>query len=68
MDKDLVYKIALTQIPGIGSVLAKSLIGYCGGVNQVFEKSHSFLKKVRANRDRSSWGQVQCGVQALRRV
>ena len=45
MDKDLVYKIALTQIPGIGSVLAKSLIGYCGGVHQVFEKSHSFLKK-----------------------
>jgi DNA processing protein len=45
VDKDLVYKIALTQIPGIGSVLAKSLIGYCGGVNQVFEKSHSFLKK-----------------------
>lgn len=45
MDKDLVYKIALTQIPGIGSVLAKNLIGYCGGVRDVFEKSKSFLKK-----------------------
>ncbi len=45
MDKDLVYKIALTQIPGIGSVLAKSLIGYCGGVREVFEKSRDFLKK-----------------------
>ena len=45
MDKDLVYKIALTQVPGIGSVLAKSLIGYCGGVEQVFQKSKSFLKK-----------------------
>ena len=45
MDKDLVYKIALTQIPGIGSVLAKSLVGYCGGVREVFEKSKDFLKK-----------------------
>lgn len=45
MDKDIVYKIALTQIPGIGSVLAKSLIGYCGGVREVFEKSREFLKK-----------------------
>lgn len=45
MDNDLVYKIALTQIPGIGSVLAKSIIGYCGGVKAVFEKSREFLKK-----------------------
>ena len=46
MDKDLVYKIALTQIPGIGSVLAKNLIGYCGGVEPIFNKSISFLKKI----------------------
>lgn len=46
MDKDLVYKIALTQVPGIGSVLAKNLIGYCGGVHEVFQKSTTFLQKV----------------------
>ncbi|NNJ56157.1 MAG: DNA-protecting protein DprA [Bacteroidia bacterium] len=45
MDNDLVYKIALTQISGIGSVLAKSLIGYCGGAKQIFSKSESFLQK-----------------------
>ncbi len=45
MDKDLVYKIALTQIPKIGSVTAKSLIGYCGGVEQIFSKSENFLQK-----------------------
>ncbi len=45
MDKDLVYKIALTQIQGIGPVLAKSLIGYCGGVKEVFSKSKLFLQK-----------------------
>jgi len=46
VDKDIVYQIALTKIPGIGSVLAKNLIGYCGGVEAVFRKSTTFLKKV----------------------
>ncbi|MGB0850316.1 MAG: DNA-processing protein DprA [Bacteroidia bacterium] len=45
MDKDLVYKIALTKVPGVGSILAKSVIGYCGGVKEVFKKSKNFLKK-----------------------
>ena len=46
MDNDLIYKIALTQIPKVGSVTAKNLISYCGGVKEVFSKSKSFLKKV----------------------
>lgn len=46
MDKDLIYKIALTQIPGIGSVLAKNLVSYCSGADKVFGKSVTFLKKI----------------------
>lgn len=46
MDNDLIYKIALTQIPKVGSVTAKNLISYCGGVKEIFSKSKSFLKKV----------------------
>lgn len=42
----LVYQIALTQIPRIGNVTAKHLISYCGGVNEVFERSLSYLKKI----------------------
>jgi DNA processing protein len=45
MDSDLIYKIALTQIPGIGSVLAKNLISYCGGAKEVFNKSRYHLQK-----------------------
>jgi DNA processing protein len=45
LDNEIVYKLALNQIPGIGPVLAKNLISYCGGVKQVFSKSTSFLKK-----------------------
>lgn len=42
---DLLYKIALTLIPGVGSVNGKSLVAYCGGVKAVFmEKKRSLLK------------------------
>jgi DNA processing protein len=46
MDNDLIFKIALTQIPKVGSVTAKNLISYCGGVKEVFSKSKPFLKKI----------------------
>lgn len=42
----LVYQIALTLIPGIGSKLAKSLIAYCGGVEAVFEENKRSLQKI----------------------
>ena len=45
-DEELKYAIALTQIPGVGDVIAKSLISYCGGVEQVFKKKKSHLLKV----------------------
>lgn len=42
---DLIYKIALTLVPGVGSVNGKSLVAYCGGVKAVFmEKKHTLLK------------------------
>lgn len=41
----LVYKIALTQIPNIGPVLAKNLLSYCGSAEAVFkEKEYRLLK------------------------
>lgn len=35
--ENLFYQIALTQIPSVGSVTAKTLISYCGGAKAVFE-------------------------------
>ncbi len=46
MDKDLIYKIAITQIEGIGSILAKNLVDYCGGVKEVFDKREKELAKI----------------------
>lgn len=43
--ENLFYLIALTLIPGIGPVNAKSLIGYCGSADRIFKtKKHSLLK------------------------
>ena len=36
---DWLYKIAITLIPKVGPVTAKSLIGYCGGAEAVFSAS-----------------------------
>jgi len=39
------YKIALTLIPGVGSVNGKNLVAYCGGVEAIFrERKHVLLK------------------------
>ncbi len=46
MNEKLQYQIALTQIPGVGDVLAKSLVSYCGGVEEVFHASRQQLLKV----------------------
>lgn len=43
--EDLIYKIALTLIPGVGSVNGKNLVAYCGGAQAVFmERSHALHK------------------------
>lgn len=46
MDKNLLYYIALTTIPNIGSVTAKKLIAYTGSVNQIFSDKKSALEKI----------------------
>lgn len=45
MPSSLLYKIALTQVPNIGPVLAKNLLSYCGSAEAVFsEKEHKLIK------------------------
>lgn len=43
---DLVYQIAITKIPLVGAVTAKTLISYCGGVKNVFDASLKELKAI----------------------
>ena len=43
---DLKYKIGIGLIPGIGDILAKKLISYCGGVEAVFKEKKTALMKI----------------------
>ena len=45
-NKDLLYQIALTKIPHIGSVLAKQLLSYCGSLESVFNASKRELLRI----------------------
>ena len=46
MDENLLYKIALSIIPGIGGILARNVVAYVGTVEGVFAESIKSLKKI----------------------
>lgn len=47
MPNDLLkYQISLTLIPGIGDIVGKKLIAYCGGVEAVFKENKEALLKI----------------------
>jgi DNA processing protein len=43
---ELIYQIALTLVDGVGPVLAKNLISYCGSASEVFRAKKSTLLKI----------------------
>ena len=45
-DEELKYQIALTLLPGVGPVLAKSLVSYCGSVENIFKKKKANLERI----------------------
>jgi DNA processing protein len=44
--RELIGHIALEQIPGVGSTLAKRLIAYCGSAEAVFREKKMLLQKI----------------------
>ena len=40
------YRVAVTMLPNIGSVLAKNLIAYCGSAEAIFKTSKGKLEKI----------------------
>lgn len=43
---DLTYQIGLTLLNGVGDVLAKNLVAYCGSAEQVFKTKKAQLEKI----------------------
>ena len=46
MNNSLLYKIALTQIQGVGDINAKKLLAYCGSAESIFNEKKQNLMKV----------------------
>lgn len=44
--ESLLYPIALTKIPKVGPVIARTLLGYCGSAEAVFRSSPRSLRKI----------------------
>jgi DNA processing protein len=46
MNEDIIKVIALTKVPKVGPVIARTLISYCGGIDAVFSESKKNLLKI----------------------
>lgn len=44
--QELLYKIALTRIPKVGAVTARTLVSYCGGAREVFTARPRDLRRI----------------------
>lgn len=45
-DNDLIYKIGVSLLPGIGDITAKRLVAHCGGAEAIFKESKKALLKI----------------------
>jgi DNA processing protein len=45
-EQELKYRLALHFLPGIGPVLARALLGYCGSIENIFNKKKSHLERI----------------------
>lgn len=45
-EEELLYRLALSSIKGIGPVLSKTLVSYCGGVQAIFQEKRTRLQKI----------------------
>jgi DNA processing protein len=46
MSDQLLYQIALTQVPGVGDIMGKKLVAWCGGAEAVFVEKRRILSKI----------------------
>jgi len=46
LSDELQYEIGLTMLDGVGDVLAKNLLAYCGSAQEVFKTNRSQLEKI----------------------
>ncbi|MCC5931352.1 MAG: DNA-processing protein DprA [Cyclobacteriaceae bacterium] len=45
-NEEKIYQLALSRIPGIGDITAKTLLSYCGSASAIFHSNNSKLNKI----------------------
>lgn len=45
-NEEKIYQLALSRIPGIGDITAKTLLSYCGSAKAIFQANSSKLNKI----------------------
>ena len=43
---ELVYRIALSLVPGVGPVKARNLVAFCGSAEAVFREKKNYLLRI----------------------
>ena len=51
MNKEILYQIAITLIPGIGDISGKRFVAYCGNAEAVFKETRKSLEKISGMRE-----------------
>ena len=51
MEKQLLYQIAVTLIPGIGDIIGKRFVSYCGNAEAIFKETRKSLAKINGMRE-----------------
>ncbi|MDZ7604044.1 MAG: DNA-processing protein DprA [Cyclobacteriaceae bacterium] len=46
LSQEKIYQVALSMVPGVGDIIAKTLVSYCGSASEVFKKNKSQLSKI----------------------
>jgi DNA processing protein len=46
MGDEKIYQVALSMVPGVGDIIAKTLVSYCGSAKEVFKKNRNQLSKI----------------------
>jgi DNA processing protein len=46
MDDEKLYQVSLSMIPGVGDIIAKTLVSYCGSAREIFKKNKNQLSKI----------------------
>lgn len=68
MNNNLLYKVGLSFLKGVGDITARNLVSYCGGAEAVFNASKAKLDKVPGIGEKFSTQIIESTTEALQKA